>query len=210
MKMIDVYAWRTSNGLRATVAMAECGLPHRVLPIDLGQGANKRADYLQINPSGQIPAIVDPDGPGGRPLRLAQSGAIVLYACQKAGRHVPQDPAVHAQAMQWFLQSASDIAGTSAALNQVETVSPDKVPGHIALFQKRLLRYFGVAEQQLQQRDYLAGEFSFADMMLYPNYALRRASLDAATLPALTAWGERMAARPGVQAGMRLLTDAGA
>jgi GSH-dependent disulfide-bond oxidoreductase len=205
--MIDVYAWRTTNGLRATIAMAECGLPHRVIPIDVGAGANKAADYLRVNPSAQIPAIVDPDGPGGQPLVLAQSGAIVLYACQKSGRHIPSDAADYFRAMQWCMQAASDIAGTSAAMNQVENVAPEKVPSTIELFHKRFLRYFGIAEKQLQGRDYLAGSASFADFMLYPNYALRRNALPASDFPALAAWGDRMATRAGVQEGMRLYTE---
>ncbi|ALM82953.1 glutathione S-transferase family protein [Bordetella sp. N] len=210
--MIDVYAWRTTNGLRATIAMAECGLPHRVIPIDLGAGAHKTPEYLRINPASQIPAIVDPDGPGGQPLMLAQSGAIVLYACQKAGRHLPADPADFARAMQWCMQAASDIAGTSAAINQVENVAPEKVPSTIELFRKRFLRYFGIAEKQLRDQqarghDYLAGPLSFADFMLYPNYALRRDALPATDFPALAAWGDRMAARPGIQEGMRLHTE---
>lgn len=205
--MIDVYAWRTSNGLRATVALAESGLPHRVIPVDVSAGGQKTPEYLRVNPASQIPALVDPAGPHGKPLLLAQTGAIVLYACQKAGRFIPQDPVQYFQAMQWAFQAASDIAGTSAALNQVENVSPEKVPGHIDLFKKRFARYFGIAEQQLKQRDYLAGELSFADFMLYPNYALKRGLLPASEFPALAAWGERMAARPGVQAGMKLYTD---
>jgi GST-like protein len=206
--MIDVYAWRTSNGLRATVALAESGLPHRVIPVDLGSKANRADDYLRLNPAGQIPTLVDPDGPGGKPVVLGQSGAIVLYACRKAGRYIPEDPVAYAQAMQWFLQASSDIAGTSAALNQVENVSPEKVPGHIALFQQRLVRYFGVVDKHLQSHDYLAGEPSFADFMLYPNYALKQSVVADAGLTALVAWGERMAQRPGVREGMRLFTEA--
>ncbi|CAM3922184.1 glutathione S-transferase family protein [Bordetella muralis] len=206
--MIDVYAWRTSNGLRATIALAESGLPHRVIPIDVGAGAHKTPEYLKINPASQIPAIVDPDGPDGRPLVLAQSGTIVLYVCQKSGRFVPQDAAGQAQAMQWAWQAGTDIGGTSAAMNQVEVVSPEKVQSHIDLFRKRFLRYFGIVEQHLKTREYLAGAISYADFILYPNYALRRNLLDPGTYPALTAWAQRMAARPGVIEGMRLYTEA--
>jgi len=205
--MIDVYAWRTTNGLRATIALAECGLPHRVIPIDVGNAAQKTPDYLRINPAGQIPAMIDPDGPGGRPLVLAQSGAIVLYACNKAGRYIPSDASSQALAMQWAWQAGTDIGGTSAALNQVEAVVPEKVQSHIDLFRKRFSRYFGIVEQHLATRDYLAGEISYADFILYPNYALRRNLLDPATYPALATWAQRMAARPGVASGMRLYTD---
>lgn len=206
--MIDVYAWRTSNGLRATIALAESGLPHRVIPIDVGAGAHKTPEYLGINPASQIPAIVDPDGPDGRPLVLAQSGAIVLYVCQKSGCFMPIDAAEQALAMQWAWQAGTDIGGTSAAMNQVEVVSPEKVQSHVDLFRKRFLRYFGIVEQHLKTRDYLAGAISYADFILYPNYALRRNLLDPVVYPALTAWAERMAARPGVIEGMRLYTDA--
>ena len=207
--MIEVYAWRTSNGLRATIALAESGLPHRVIPVDVSKGEQKTPDYLSVNPAGQIPALVDPQGPNGQRLVLAQSGAIVMYACHKAQRFIPQDPQRYATASQWAFQAASDIAGTSAAMNQLENVSPEKVQSHIDLFRKRFARYFGIVEAQLKTRDYLADELSFADLMLYPNYALKRDLLTAADYPALNAWGARMAARPGVQQGMRLLTDAG-
>ncbi|MEI2417491.1 glutathione S-transferase N-terminal domain-containing protein [Orrella sp. JC864] len=206
--MIDLYAWRTTNGLRATIALAECGLPHRVIPIDVGAGAHKAPEYLRINPAGQIPAMVDPDGPGARPLLLAQSGAIVLYACRKAGRFIPDDAQSQALAMQWAWQAGTDIGGTSAAMNQVEVVSPEKVQAHIDLFRKRFLRYFGIVEAHLAGRDYLAGAISYADFILYPNYALRRHLLEPAAYPALTTWAARMAARPGVTSGMRLHTEA--
>src|SRR6266536_5307054 len=104
--MIDVYAWGTTNGLRATIAMAECGLPHKVIPVDLSRKANRTPEYLAINPAGQIPTIVDHDAPG-RPRVLAQSGAIVLYACNKAGRHIPTDEATYYKAMQWCMQAAT-------------------------------------------------------------------------------------------------------
>ena len=206
--MIDIYAWRTSNGLRATIALAESGLEHRVMPIDLGAKANRSDAYLAINPSGQTPTLVDHEGLHGKPVVLRQSGAIVLYALTKAKRHIPADPEDHAVALQWFMQAASDIAGTSASMNQMENVTPEKVPAHIKLFRDRFTRYFGDVERQLNGRDYLAGPLSFADFMLYPNYALRKDLLDAQTFPALAAWGERMSSRPGVQAGMALYTGA--
>lgn len=207
--MIDLYAWRTTNGLRATIALAECELPHRVIPIHVGAGAQKSPDYLKINPASQIPAMVDPDGPGGKPLVLAQSGAIVLYACQKAGRFVPDNAADQAIAMQWAWQAGTDIGGTSASMNQVEVVSPLKVQEHIDLFRKRFARYFRIVEEHLAKRDYLANTISYADFILYPNYALRRNLLDAASFPALSAWAERISQRPGVVEGMRLHSDAG-
>lgn len=202
--MIDIYAWGTSNGLRATLALAECELEHRVIPVDVGRKVQKEPWYLALNPAGQIPTLVDHDAAGG-PRVLTQSGAIVLYACTRAQRFIPSDPAAYFEALRWFMQVATDIGGASAGLQQVAVAAPDKVRSTIELFEQRLARYFGVVDQVLADRPYLAGELSFADLMLYPNYALRRSLVESLVdLPHLRDWAARMAARPGVQAGMQL------
>ena len=203
--MLDVYAWKTTNGLRATLAFAECGLEHRVIPVDLTRKEQKSPEYLAINPAGQIPAMIDRSAPG-EPFILTQSGAIVMYACTRAGKFIPANQDHYFQALKWFMQAATDIGGTSAALQQVAVIASEKVPSIIELFEQRLVRYFGYVDQQLAGREFLAGEISFADLMMYPNYVLRRAFVDAAAdYPNLRAWADRMAQRPGVQAGMRLL-----
>lgn len=200
---IEVYAWGTTNGLRATVAFAESGLAHRVVPVDLSKQAQKTPDYLVINPAGQIPAMIDRTS--GEPFVLTQSGAIVLYACTKSGRHIPTDQQTYFLAMKWFMQAATDIGGASAALHQVSVVTPDKVPSNIALFEQRLVRYFAQVDEQLKGRDYLANELSFADLMMYPNYILRRSLVDKlADLPNLRAWAHRLSQRPAVEQGMQL------
>ena len=127
-------------------------------------GARRTPEYLAINPAGQIPTIVDHGAPGG-PRVLAQSGAIVLYACNKAGRHIPTDEATHYTAMQWCMQAATDIGGASAGLQQVAVVAPEKVQSTVELFEQRFIRYFGYVDQQLQGYDFLAGDFSFADII---------------------------------------------
>jgi GST-like protein len=201
--MIDLYMWGTANGLRAAVALAETGLKHRVHKVDLGKGEQKRPEFLRLNPAGQIPVIVDQDGPGGRPLTLAQSGAIVVYACEKAGKFIPTDGVRRAMAAQWFLCTASDIAGTSGAVFLLETAVPEKSAANVDFLKNRLVNYFRNVDRHLAGRSFLADEISFADLALYPNYALRKPMLDAAGgMDNLARWGERMAARPGVQQGM--------
>lgn len=201
--MIDLYMWGTGNGLRASVALAETGLAHRVHKVDLTKGEQRTPEFLKLNPAGVIPVIVDQDGPGGKPLTLTQSGAIVVYCCEKAARFIPTDPLRRAQAGQWFLQAASDIGPTGGTVFQLEVAAPEKSPAIIDFFKRRLIAYFRHVDQHLAGRDYLADEVSFADFMLYPNYALRKAMVDAAGgLENLRRWGERMAARPGVQKGM--------
>lgn len=201
--MIDLYMWGTANGLRAAVALAETGLEHRVHKVDITKGEQARPEFQKLNPMGAIPVIVDHDGPGGKPLTLAQSGAIVLYACEKAGKFLPTDPARRMIAWQWFLCAASDVAGTSSAVFNLEMNAPEKSAANADFFKGRLINYFRHIDRHLAARDYLADEMTYADLMLYPNYAARKPLLESAELRNLKRWGETMAARAGVQKGMK-------
>lgn len=201
--MIDLYMWGTANGLRAAVALAECGLEHKVHKVDLTKGEQKKPEFLKLNPLGAIPVVVDHDGPNGKPLTLCQSGAIIVYACEKAGKFIPTHRARRAMAGQWFVAAASDIAGTSSSVFFSETLVPEKSPANTDFFRTRLVNYFRNIDQHLADHKFLADEMSFADLMLYPNYALRKPMLEAAgAMPNLKRWGDAMAARPGVQKGM--------
>jgi GST-like protein len=201
--MIDLYLAPTANGQRAAVALAECGLQFKPHRIDLAKGEQRTPEFLRLNPAGQIPVLVDQDGPGGKPLTLAQSGAIILYAAEKSGRFMPKDAAQRALALQWFMQGATDVAPTSGAIFQLEMVAPEKNEAITSHFKKRLVNFFTLVNGQLAGRDYLADDLSIADFMLYPNYFARKALLDAAGgLDNLHAWGQRMGARAGVAKGM--------
>jgi GST-like protein len=204
--MIDLYLAGTANGLRASVALEECGLAYTPHKIDLTKGEQRTPEFLKLNPAGQIPVIVDRDGPGGKPLTLAQSGAIILYCAEKSGKFLPKDLAQRANVLQWFMQGATDLAPTSGAIFQLEMVAPEKNAAITEHFKKRLLSFFGVCDKRLEGRDYLAGELSVADFMLYPNFAARKALVDGAGgFANLQRWGASMAARPGVQKGMKVL-----
>lgn len=201
--MIDLYMWGTANGLRAAVALAETGLEHRVHKVDITKGEQRNPEFLKLNPLGAIPVIVDHEGPGGKPLTLAQSGAIVVYACEKAGKFIPTDPARRAMASQWFLFAASDIAGTSSTVFNLEITVPEKSQANADFFKSRLINYFRHVDRHLGEHKYLADDLSFADLMLYPNYSARKPLLESAELQNLKRWGETMAARAGVQKGMK-------
>lgn len=204
--MIDLYLAPTANGLRASVALEECGLAYTVHKVDLTQGEQRKPEFLKLNPAGQIPVITDSDGPGGKPITLAQSGAIILYCAEKTGKLLPKNPATRTLALQWFMQGATDVAPTSGAIFQLEMAAPEKNEAITDHFRKRLLAFFGVCDRQLEGRDFLAGELSIADVMLYPNYAARKALIDSAGgLTNLHRWGAAMAARPTVQKGMKPL-----
>jgi GST-like protein len=202
--MIDLYLAGTANGLRASVALDECGFPYQPHKVDLAKGEQRTPEFLKLNPAGQIPVIVDSDGPGGKPLTLCQSGAIILYAAEKAGKFLPKDPARRALAMQWFMQGASDVAAASGAIFQVDVVVAEKSASISDHFKKRLLTFFSTCDRRLDGREFLADEISVADLMLYPNFSARKALLDqAGGFANLQRWGASMAARPGVARGMK-------
>jgi len=202
--MIDLYWAGTSNGLRASIALEECGLAYTLHKLDLPKREHKAPEYLKINPAGMIPAMIDSDGPGGKPITITQSGAIIHYCAEKAGRLIPRDPARKATAMQWFLQIASDVSGSGTMLFWYGAAAPDKTPGNQEWLEKRFLTALSVCDQQLAGNEYLAGEISIADVMLYPNYAGRKPLIDkAGGFANLHRWGAAMAARPGVAKGMK-------
>ena len=203
--MIDLYSAGTANGFRASVALEEAGLSYRVHKIDLAKGEHRGAEFLKLNPAGLIPVIVDEDVAGGKPITLSQSGAIILYIAEKTGKFLPKDPARRVVTMQWFMQGATDIAATSGAIFRLENSVPEKIPSSIDYFKQRLLGFFSVCDAQLAGREYLADELSVADLMLYPNFALRKPLIDeAGGFANLQRWGATMASRPAVQKGMKV------
>ena len=202
--MIDFYTWQTSNGQRAAILLEECGFPYRVHRVDLFKGEQQNAEFLKINPAGAIPAIVDPQGPGGRPITLTQSGAIALYLAEKVGRFIPADPMRRALAMQWFMFALTDLAPASANLFLLGVRAPEKSPSNLAWLGERMLRYARLADARLEGREWLADEVSIADFALYPVYAVRKAQIDAAgEFANLARWGAAIAARPPVAKAMQ-------
>lgn len=201
--MIDFYTAATSNGQRVAITLEELGLPYTLHKINLQNGDQKKPEFLAINPAGMIPAIVDHDGPGGKPFSLAQSGAIVMYLAEKSGKLLPADAARRAIARQWVMQACSDCAGASSAIFLTSNMAPEKSPSNVEFFEGRLLRFFRDADARLKGRDFLADELTIADLALHPIYAARKGVADrAGDLPNLTRWGALMAARPAVIKGL--------
>ncbi len=202
--MIELYTYATSNGQRASVMLEECGLPYKAIKVDLERGEQKTPNFLKINPSGQIPAIVDPGRPGAKPTVLAQSGAIILYLSEKTNKLLPRDPLKRALAQQWFLQAMSDVVPSSAILFLVGTI-PEITTSTRKLFEQRLIGNLRNVDRRLSEAEFLAGEFSIADIALYPTVAFRRELIEQnGELRHLMRWIMTMAARPAVQRGMNV------
>jgi len=199
--MIDLYAAGTSNGLRARIALEECGLPYTLHPIALDKGEHKTAAFLAMNPNGQIPVIVDRDGPGGKPLTLSQSTAILVYCAEKSGKYLPREPAARAAMLQALMNASTDVTPIFGAYFGLIRSKEPHAPS-VQLFKDRLRTLFKVWDEQLGTRKYCAGgEVTIADFSLYAGYArIKSVAPDVVEgLANLTRWVEAMAARPAIQ-----------
>jgi len=199
--MIELYTAPTSNGRRATIALEECGLPYRAHVVTLG--GVKPEGLLRINPLGDIPAMHDPGGPGGKPIGLSQSMAILLYAADKAGRFMPADRTARAQTMQWLMYAATDIGPTSNTVFYLENQVPDRVDSTIKFFHDRLVNFLMHLNRRLGQVEYLVGELSVADLALYPSFLIRKPLAEAHGLQHLLRWAAALAARPAIARGVK-------
>jgi GSH-dependent disulfide-bond oxidoreductase len=193
--MIDLFTAATMNGRRAALALAECELEHRVHRLDLNEGAQRQPEFLAVNPRGTIPAIVDDRGPDDTPITVTQSAAIVLYCAEKSGKLMPHDPQRRIEALDWFTHAVTDLGPASSALFQLSLV-PEKSAANVRHFEQRFLKHCADIDTRLQGRAYLAGEFSIADVGLYPVVLARAALIEGADgLANLKAWRQRVAGR---------------
>lgn len=202
--MIELYTAPTGNGFRAAIAVAEAGLPFVARTVDLAASEQRAPWFLELNPLGQIPVLVDRPDRGGEPLIVRQSAAIMLYLAEKTGRFLPAQGAARARVLELFMEVCVDVAGINATLTlgSNEIAEPDKPT--LAYFEQLLRRHFTMVDGVLADQEWLAGTVSIADLALYP-HAVRRAELiDQWELRHLLAWSDRMARRPGVQLGMSI------
>ena len=203
--MIDLYAAGTSNGMRARIALEECGLPYTLHPIDLAKGENRTPQFLAMNPNGQIPVIVDRDGPGGKPLTLSQSTAILVYAAEKSGKFIPKDPAARAAMLQALMSASTDVTPIFGAYFAAARAK-EPHPPTVQLFKDRVRSLFQVWDAALARSKCCVGEeVTVADLSLYAGYArVKGAAPDAIEgMPNLARWGDMMAARPAIQRALK-------
>ena len=203
--MIDLYSFGSSNGARAAVMLEECGLPYRVHRVDLAKGEQRAPGFLAVNPLGQIPVIVDGEGPGGGSITVAQSGAILLYLAAKTGCLMPGDPVERVRAVEWVFHAVTDCAGASGSIYTMSARVPDRSEANVRFFEERLLGYLRVADGALARHPFLVGTtFTIADVALYPIVAVRRALVDrAGDLPNLVRWADLVGGRAAVARGMK-------
>jgi GST-like protein len=165
--MIQLYTWATPNGKKVSVMLEELELPYEVHPINIAKGDQLKPEYLAINPNNKIPAIIDSDGPDGKPLKLFESGAILMYLAEKTGKFLPQEMAKRYEVIQWLMFQMGGVGPMFGQANYFYRLE-EKVPFAIERYYKEAIRLYKVLEQTLGQRDYLAGDYSIADIATYP------------------------------------------
>ena len=200
--MIQLYTWGTPNGKKASIMLEEIALPYEVHAINLGQGDQFKPEYLAINPNNKIPSIIDTDGPGGKPLTLFESGAILMYLAEKTGKLWPADLRQRYLVIQWLMFQMGGVGPMFGQANYFFRLE-EKVPYAIERYHKEALRLYGVLEKALGQNEYLAGKYSIADVATYPwvwRHEMHHVKLE--EFPHVKAWYDKISERPAVKRGM--------
>jgi len=207
--MIDVYSWATPNGHKVHIMLEECGLPYRAIPVNIGAGDQFKPEFLKISPNNRIPAITDPQGPDGKPISLFESGAILVYLAAKAGKFMPAADRAKYAVLEWLMFQMGGVGPMLGQNHHFRLYAPEKLPYAIDRYTNEAKRLYGVIDRRLAQSAYLGGEdYSIADIATFPwlrNW--ERQGIVLAEYPHLKAWFEKIADRPAVQRGVKVLAD---
>jgi GST-like protein len=201
-RMLDLHYWPTPNGFKVTILLEECATPYRLVPVNISTGEQFRAEFLAISPNNRMPAIVDHAATGG-PLAIFESGAILLYLAEKSGRFLAQDSRGRYDTLQWLFWQMAGLGPMSGQAGHFLNYAAEQVPYAIERYTREVNRLYGVMERRLQDRDYLAGDYSIADIACWPWVRLsERLRQDLAAFPRLARWYATIGARPAVQRGI--------
>ena len=201
--MLDVYSWKTSNGRKVTVMVEELGVPYTLHKIDIGAGDQFTDAYTAINPNQKIPAIVDSEGPEGRPYTVIESGAILMYLAEKHGRFLPTGMAERYEVIQWLMLQMGGVGPMFGQAHHFRMAAKEEVPYGIERYTKETRRLWGVLDRRLAGREYLAGDYSIADIAVFPwtaRYEWQGVALD--EFPNVARWYRGLEQRPAVARGM--------
>jgi GST-like protein len=200
--MIELYTWGTPNGRKISIMLEEIGMPYNVHPVNLRNNEQKTPEFLAINPNGRIPAIIDTEGPGGRPLTIFESGAILIYLAEKSGQLLPREPVRRMEAIEWLMFQMAGVGPMFGQLGWFKRNAPENQQG-LTRYTDETLRLAGVLDQRLGKAEYLAGEYSIADIANFTWVAaLPFFDISLVTMPHLQRWQQALAARPAVQRGL--------
>jgi len=204
--MIDLYFDHTPNGQKVHIMLEEAGLDYNLIMIDIGKGDQFAPEFLKISPNNKVPAIVDHSGPGGKPLAIFESGAILVYLAEKTGQFLPQDPVKRMDVLQWLFWQMGGFGPMLGQAHHFLAYAPMRPDGAVVLpyaqdrYRNEAARLYGVLDRQLEGNDYVAaGEYSIADMAIFPWCRLHeRQEQDLADFPNVQRWYGEIEKRPAV------------
>lgn len=206
---IELYFWPTPNGLKVSIALEEMGLPYVVKPVAIGKGDQFKPGFMAISPNNRMPAIIDVDGPAGEPISVFESGAILQYLGRKTGKLYPTDERKRVEVDEWLFWQMAGVGPMFGQASHFRNYAPnlvddpEKIAYSAARYNNEVNRLIGVLERRLDGRDYVAGDYSIADIASYPWIKVAAVfNQDMDTFPNVQAWLTRIAARPAVQAGV--------
>jgi GST-like protein len=207
--MIDLYTWPTPNGHKIHIMLEETGLPYRVIPEDIGAGDQFKPDFLKISPNNKMPAMVDTEGPGGKPMALAESGAMLFYLASKTGKFLPEDLRKRWQVMQWVMFQMGHIGPMLGQAHHFLQYAPEKIEYAMNRYRNEANRLYGVLERRLGESKFVAcGEYTIADMSIMPWLRFpERQGVNIEEYPNVKRWRDGIAARPAVQRAVQVLAD---
>jgi len=207
--MIEVYSWATPNGHKVHIMLEECGLPYRAHAVDIGAGDQFAPDFLAISPNNKIPAIVDPQGPDGKPISLFESGAILLYLAGKTGRFMPEDVRDKYEVLQWLMFQMGGVGPMLGQTHHFRIYAPEKIPYAVDRYTNETKRLYGVMNKRLAKSKYIGGkDYSIADMAIFPWLrSWKNQGIDWNDFPHLRGWFDEIAARPAVVRGVEVLAN---
>ena len=206
MSPIDLYTWKTSNGKKATIMMEECELEYKLHPIDISTDIQFSEGFVKVNPNSKIPAIVDPDGPNGRPFTVIESGAILMYLAEKTGLFLPAEMQRKYEVIQWVMFQMGGIGPIFGQVHHFKRAAKEKVPYAINRYFNECRRLYGVLDSRLEGREYIANdEVSIADFCTVP-WVFRHdwQEIDLVEFRNVKRWYDNMMQRPALTRGMNL------
>jgi GST-like protein len=196
---IEVYYWPTPNGHKITIMLEECGLPYEIKPVNIGRGEQFKPEFLAISPNNRMPAIIDRDGPGGSPISVFESGAILQYLGRKTGRFYPADERQRVAVEEWLFWQMAGLGPMAGQAHHFRNYAPEKIPYGIDRYTNEVNRLYGVMDIHLADRPYLAGEYSIADMASFPwVMPYKNQGQDITEFANLEKWLNRIRGRPAV------------
>jgi GST-like protein len=207
--MIDLYSWPTPNGHKIHIMLEETGLPYRVHAIDIGAGDQFKPEFLKISPNNKMPAMIDSDGPDGKPMSMFESGAMLLYLASKTGKFLPENIRERWSTLQWLMFQMGGVGPMLGQAHHFLVYAPEKIPYAMERYSKEANRLYGVIDRRLAESKFIAcGEYTIADMAIMPWLrAPERQGVNMDDYPRVKRWFDGIAARPAVQRGLAVLAD---